>query len=227
MLKDIRELWQDDSMMKGAVALLADMVSKAAYVYAHAWEVCTGKAVAERIADDLKEHDRAVNRGEREIRRVVVEHLSLNPGRDVSGCLALMIMAKDVERIGDHSRNIYGLGARLDSPLVDFRLFSAFDSVQKGIGVLMGDLERAIRESNDEIAHAILSRYQEMKADTKELQSRLFTEPLAGVEAVASAMLTRFLVRINAHIGNVASGVIFPLENIDFVSRGLRQEQKE
>jgi len=44
---------------------------------------------------------------------------------------------------------------------------------------------------------------------------------------VATTLIARYLKRVNAHIGNTASGVIFPLENIDFVSRGLKEEEKD
>ena len=64
-----------------------------------------------------------------------------------------------------------------------------------------------------------------MKKKTKELHNTLFDTEMASREAVAASLLTRVLTRINAHIGNAASGVIFPLDNIDYVSRGLRESE--
>lgn len=224
MLKQLREMWKDGSMMSDVIEQLAGMVADAQYVYEQAWEVCTGQAVVEKTEKPVRKHDKAVNRGERQIRRMLVQHLSINPGKDVSGCLAVMIMAKDVERVGDHSRNIFGVGAKLPSPVTGFTLFDAMSEVQGQIGKQFPKLERAILESNEETARDLLSRYQEIKMLTKGLQTALFETPMAGAEAVASTLLSRFFTRINAHMGNAASGVIFPLENIDFVSRGLREE---
>lgn len=227
MLRDIAALWQKNSLMMGAVQTLGEMVGEVTYVYTHAWEVCVGKAVAEAIAEDVRASDKAVNKGERRIRRTVVEHLNLNPGKDVSGCLALMIMAKDVERIGDHARNIFGLGAALDAPLTGYALFGEMAAVQEKIEGELRDLQRAVTESSDSVAREILESYQNTKVALKTLQSRLFTEQFAGEEAVVTALLTRALTRINAHLGNAASGVVFPLEDIDFVNRGLRRERGE
>ncbi|NQT92702.1 MAG: hypothetical protein HQ559_08070 [Lentisphaerae bacterium] len=227
MLKQLREMWKDGSMMNDVIEQLAGMVTDAQYVYDRAWEVCTGQAVAEKTEKPVRKHDKAVNRGERQIRRMLVQHLSINPGKDVSGCLAVMIMAKDVERVGDHGRNIFGIGARLQAPVTGFKLFDRMNEVQKQVGELFPKLERAILESNDETAREILSRYQETKILTKGLETALFETEMDGGEAVASSLLSRFFTRINAHIGNAASGVIFPLENIDFVSRGLREEEKD
>ena len=63
-----------------------------------------------------------------------------------------------------------------------------------------------------------------IKKELKEIQGGLFLSDLRGEEAVASTLLTRFLMRVNAHAANAASAVMFPLENIDFVGRGLREE---
>lgn len=227
MLKQLREVWKDGSMMKDVIEQLAGMVTDAQYVYNHAWEVCTGQAVAEKTEKPVRKHDKAVNRGERQIRRMLVQHLSINPGQDVAGCLAVMIMAKDVERVGDHGRNIFGVGARLPAPVTGFKLFDRMKEVQKQVGAQFPKLERAILESDEETAHDVLACYQDCKVLTKGLQEALLETEMVGAEAVASTLLSRFFTRINAHIGNAASGVIFPLENIDFVSRGLREEEKD
>ncbi|MFC1451797.1 PhoU domain-containing protein [Verrucomicrobiota bacterium] len=226
MLKELKALWRDGTIMSDAVRTLARMVADASYVYGHAWEVCTGQAVKDAIAREIREHDKAVNRGEREVRRMLVEHLSINPGKDASGCLAVMIMAKDVERIGDHARNIFGVGMRLDSPITDYRLFGQLDRIQKAVGKHLPKLERAILDSDEAAVDEILTNYQEIKKQVKDAQSSLFEGEMESREAVNSTLLTRFLMRINAHVGNAASGVVFPLENIDFVSRGLRKKEE-
>jgi phosphate uptake regulator len=227
MLKNIRALWKDGSIMHEAIERLGQMVEDAEYVYTHAWDVCTGQAVAEKSKEAIREHDKAVNRNERHIRRLLAEHLTINPEGDVSGCLAVMIMAKDLERLGDHGRNIFNLNARLEGGVSGFKLFPELDGVRKHIAGMFPVLQRAIVESREEIAHEVLKTYQEVKQEVKRLQGSLFDADLAGREAVVTTLLVRYFMRINAHIGNAASGVIFPLENIDFVSRGLREEEKD
>lgn len=224
MLKQIRKLWSDGSIMLDAVDRLRQMVSDGQYVYTHAWEIGTGHAVADKLAEPIREHDKAVNRGERRIRRMIVEHLSINPGQDVAGCMAVMLMAKDIERIGDHARNIYGVLAGLDTPVTKFRLFDKLDAVQKAVGALLPKLERAVTESDEGEANEILAMYQENKKLLKELQATVFQTEMPTSEAVPATLLMRYFTRVNAHIGNAASGVIFPIENIDFVSRGQKEQ---
>ncbi len=227
MLKEIAALWQDGGIMKEAVRALSQMLADAEYVYVHAWEVCTGQAVIAKTEKPLKKHDKAVNRGEREIRRMLVQHLSINPGQDTSGCLAIMNMAKDAERVGDHARNIFDLGVRLEGKMQDLQFFERLDAIRRPIGKFFPELQRAILDSNEELAREILLRYGEVKKKIKPLKNDLFEAELSTREAVATAFLLRYVKRINAHIGNIASGIIFPLEYIDFVSRGLKQEEKD
>jgi phosphate uptake regulator len=227
MLKQIRALWKDGSVMLEALERLGAMVGDAEYVFTHAWETCTGQAVAEKIEEPIGEHDRAVNRSEREIRRLIAGHLSINPGQDVPGCMAVLLMAKDVERVGDHGRNIFSVGARMDGNAGELPLYAPLNAAAGKLAELFPMLQRAILESDEELTHEILERYTSIKRDLKQLLKQLFETQMTGPQAVASALLTRYLMRINSHLGNAASGIIFPLENIDFVSRGLKEEEKD
>jgi len=226
MLKELMNLWKDGTIMADVLRRLGEMVEDTGYVYTQAWDVCRGRAVKNAIEENIRHHDKEVNRGERQVRRMLVEHLSMNPGQDASGCLAVMIMAKDIERIGDHARNVYGIGKRLGEPMTGYVLFDKLDAVQQATVPQFGRLQNAIVHSDEAVAHEILRAYQDIKAQAKDLQDALFSLEASTTEAVNTTLLTRFFMRINAHIGNAASGVIFPLDNIDFVSRGLRKEQE-
>lgn len=59
------------------------------------------------LKDKIYEIDKQVNSLQKEIRRRIVEHLSFQPMVDVNTCLILMSVAKDAERLGDYSKNLY------------------------------------------------------------------------------------------------------------------------
>lgn len=227
MLKEIRALLKDGSSMYEVIQRLVQMTTDAEYVYTRGWEVCIGQAVIDRTEPEVRNHDKEINRNERAVRRLIVEHLSINPGQDVSGCLAVLLMAKDVERVGDHSRNIFTVGAETSGGIADFKCFPKLEALHNRIGELFPLLRDAIQESNEKTANDILELYQRIKPDIKALSAGLYEQDAPAREAVAATLLTRYHMRINAHIGNAASGVIFPLENIDFVSRGMRQAEKD
>lgn len=226
MLKELVAYWRDSGIMMDAIAKLGEMITTAEYVYTHAWEACKGQAVLQKIAIPLKEKDKRVNSAEREIRKLLVEHLSLRPGQDASGCLAVMIMAKDAERIGDHGRNIFDLAVQSEGTIPHMGLFDAMEAVSVPLTAQFDLLKQAVLESDEELAHEVLDQYQGLKSSIAQMQGSLYTSDFQGREAVVSALLVRAFKRINAHIGNIASGVIFPLENIDYVGRGLKEEKK-
>lgn len=228
MLKEILAAWDEGSLMRDAVQKLGQMMLDVEYLYNHAWETCLGQTVADEVGPEVKKHDQAVNQAERDIRKMLLEHLSLNPGKDVSGCMAVLIMAKDAERLGDHARNVFDLGVRAAGKAKEMRLFAQFDAIAPQLGAQLPRLQRGIRESDEVLAHEVIARYQAIKQELKDLTRALWETPdLTGFEGVWCAHLVRYLKRINAHQGNVASGIIFPLHNIDFVSRGLREEEKD
>ena len=226
MLREIAKVWRRGGLMKDVVDELAQMIVDAEYVFTRAWEVCSGQAIISTTKEPLRERDKLVNEQERKIRRMLVEHMSINPGSDASGCLAVMAMAKDAERIGDLAKDIFKLGAELDGKGRELAYFERLDSVQKLLLQNFPRLQQAIRESSDEIAHEILYTYGQVKTPCKDMINDLLKDDLPTREATITALLIHNFTRINAHIGNAASGVIFPIENIDFVSRGLREEKK-
>lgn len=226
MLKIIAQCWQGGGIMHDVIERLARMIVDAEYVYTHAWEVCTGQAVIDATEEPIRERDKAVNRQEREIRRMLLEHLTINPGHDASGCLAVMSMAKDIERTGDLAEDLFRLGARIEGNARKLKYFKRLSALQQQIAPNFPRLERAIRESSDDLAHEILDAYNAAKPECKQLREDLFNDELPTREAAVTVLMIHTFTRINAHIGNTATGVIFPLENIDFVSRGLREEGK-
>ena len=144
MLKEILTLWRDDDPMKDVLQRLGQMVTDAEYVFTHGIMVCRGHALPDATRPSVQERDRAVNKGERAVRRMLVAHLDANPGKDVSGCLAIMIMAKDLERLGDHGRNIFELAAKAEAPLFEYRIFPRLDALAGRLTPVLMDLRQAI-----------------------------------------------------------------------------------
>ena len=110
------------------------------------------EAVCARLLHDSKEPDlkeriyaidKKVNSLQKDIRRRVVEHLSLQPTVNVTACLLLMSVVKDAERLGDYAKNLYQVSELLEKPL-DKELFAEyFDDLDKEILTLFGQTKDA------------------------------------------------------------------------------------
>ena len=63
--------------------------------------------------------------------------------------------------------------------------------------------------------------YAPLKASCSKVLEAVFESNLPAREAVSIALLSRFLKRINSHICNIASGLVYPIDRIDFVRGGI------
>ncbi len=217
MLKKIIAIWNGEQFMKGIVEKFGEMISDGDYVFYHAWGVLIGRMVAEEVRQPLHDRDHVINESEREIRRMLLEHLSINPKQDVSGCLAMMSMVKDAERIGDYSKNIFELAMILGPEAKDMKYIGRLSKVQGDIARNLPLLKRAFLEGDDKVASGIMVEYQKIKDECGEILDNLFHEQLSTREAVSTTILVRSLKRINSHMCNIASGIVYPLDKIDFV----------
>lgn len=227
ILNELRNAWRHDGTMHEVLQTLQTMVGDASLVLTQAWEASSGQAVPDHVGPTLRKRDKAINQAERAIRRRVIEHLSLNPGKDVSGCLAILLSAKDVERIGDHGRNIFRVADRLQGKISRFHFFPDLDAFHRDTAGLMALLQRAIAESDSTIARKILDDYIALKPKFKAFIPALYPAELPCEEAVATTLLGRYFRRIVAHIGNAASGIVFPVETIDYIALGIKDEANE
>ena len=217
MLKQVMALWKSESFMKRVVEKFGEMISDDEYLFTCAWEVFMGQAVIDQIKQPFFDKDISVNNGEREIRRMLVEHLSLHPRHDISGSLVMMSLVKDAERIGDYSKNIFEVGIMLDGKVKEMKYLERLSSLHGKIADRFPQLKMAFLESDTNMAKKILKEYAPIKGECNGILRDLFSEELSTREAVATALLSRYLKRINSHMSNIASGIIYPLDQIDFV----------
>jgi phosphate uptake regulator len=217
MLKKIIELWKGQSFMNQVVEEFGEMLSDAEFVYNNAWGSVIGRVVIDEIRQPLYDRDKAVNKREREIRRMLVEHLTINPKEDTGACLVMMSLVKDAERIGDYSKNIFELATILRMDLKEMKYYKRLSALQKKLSKHLPLLKRAFLESDETIAQKILRNYQPIKSECNDILSDLFSEELPTQESVTTVLLSRYFKRINSHMSNIASGIVYSLDKIDFV----------
>ena len=217
MLKDVIALWKGERFIKKVVEKFGEMLSDDEYLFARAWEVFMGQVAIDQIKQPFYDKDIAVNSREREIRRMLTEHLSLRPKHDVPGCLVMMSLIKDAERIGDYAKNIFEVGVMFRGATKGMKYLERLSSIQRKIADRFPQLREAFLESDENIAMKILKDYAPIKGECNRMLHDLFSEQLATDEAVATALLSRYLKRINSHMSNIASGIVYPLDQIDFV----------
>jgi phosphate uptake regulator len=221
MLKELLQLWKKSGIMLKAIETFGSMLEDCAYIFERSWKVFSGELSMADEKSDIYNRDKGVNQKERDIRRMLLEHLTMNPGQDASGCLALMSMVKDAERIGDYSKNIFDLTIIVDGNIGKLRYMDHIVAIQQKVNESLSQLKSAFLDSDEQKAQKILADYKDAKDACKDILRSLFCENIPKQEALITLLLARYLKRINSHASNVASGIIYPLDKIDFVRGGL------
>jgi phosphate uptake regulator len=163
------------------------------------------------------EQDVRVNLLERLIRKQVISHLSLSGNTlDLPYCLLLMSLVKDVERIGDYSKNLTEIGEFFTGPLPDDDLVSELRQIRNGVETAFAELARVLDQSDREGALRLLQQGKEMARRCDVLVARTAQSSYDASTTAAVVLAARHYKRIGGHVLNIASSVVMPLHKIDY-----------
>lgn len=176
------------------------------------------------LKDKIYSVDKNVNKLEREIRKRIVEHLSLQPTVDVPACLLMMSVVKDEERIGDYCKNLYEVTELLEKPLDINKFRQLFDDIDKEIMAEFKKTREAFQNSDEKLAREVLNIETGIVRRCDEILSKLAHSRLDANEAVCYTLTARYFKRIAAHLANIGSSVIVPISDLDFFDEKLRRE---
>ncbi len=162
---------------------------------------------------DIDSMDDRVDEGERMVRRTVLEHLSVNPHRDLVVSLVLVSMVQDAERVGDFSNGILKLTSMAKSP----RQGPFADRLRKiasRIEPLFSRCEEAFREGDAEKAKELIATHRELRNALQRYTQEVADSDLSADMAVVYSSAASMLRRISAHLSNIASSVVQPYDRI-------------
>ena len=192
--------------------VIADMLADDRHAFDLAMAALLGESPVDEVRHEVRTTDYRVNQGERTIRRELVVHASVAGALDTPALLVYMSIVKDIERVGDYAKNLLDLardGATFDGhpDWVALRDHVAELITATSETFAARDAERAPRLLKE--GDALLDHYDEQV-------SALVRGDDDGTEAVARALAFRYLKRVVAHLMNVLSSVVMPLDRIDY-----------
>ncbi len=209
MLRDLFSALASAKGIDEAFDCFEEMLGHAHWMFGQALEVITSRTSADEIADALYSRDIEINKLERKIRRELVRHLTVYPGKDVAACLTLMSVAKDAERIGDYCKNVFEVGRFYHDPWGDSKLHDRLSEVQRRVEKLFTGTIEVFRESDQEGARELLEEVGQIKERCGEMERSMLAEShrLSTAEAVAFSLMARHFKRVAAHLGNICTAV--------------------
>jgi len=216
VVKAIYDAWRSGQVMRHMYNELLQMLEACEWMFTTAVKVLFEGADPAPLRDELYDTDRMVNRCERRIRKELVEHLTLRPRGDLPAGLVLMSLIKDAERIGDYCKNLFEIREILGEPFGDDEMVGRMREAYKRTLQRLNETRKAIAEGNEELARKLMGEEKAIAREIEGLVGEVAASDLPARRAVSRALFLRHVKRVDAHLTNIASGVVQPVHRIDY-----------
>lgn len=205
-----------DRQLEEIVGQVAQMLLDSRHTFDLATNALFTGGDATVVGPEVRKSDKRVNKAERAVRRELVVHTSVRGGKaDMPLVLAAMSIVKDAERIGDNSKNIWDLahyGIDLSRAPDRDELLGHRNATSK----LLADAARIFSDRDSAAAEELLKSLDLVLDEyDRQVVAQLASDGPAR-EAVARALLYRYLKRITANAMNVLTSLVMPIDRLDF-----------
>ncbi|MGY8826249.1 MAG: PhoU domain-containing protein [Candidatus Latescibacterota bacterium] len=211
MFKEIIDSQKRTTLLYDAIQEVLGMIERAERMYEL---VCASLMNPQPEIVDIERDDRDINASERLVRRMVFEHLVMNPQQDLPTSLSLLSIVHDIERIGDYSKSLVELSAWSGLNSGASAHSEECQQLHRAIAPLFAQVLEALRESDIERARLVMRQHEEIKKQSNVLIEQIIKGEGQNSDAVPYALAARFLRRISAHLSNVASSVANPFDRV-------------
>jgi len=167
--------------------------------------------------DQVLRLDIQVNELERVIRRALLVHLAV-PGNsvDVPYSLLLMSLVKDVERLGDYAKNLAEIVDIRPEPHPEGQVLSELMAIRQSVAVAYQSCAKVVTSAQRKEATELIRRGRETARRCDQLITGIGSSDYDAATTTAFILGTRYYKRINAHVLNVLSSVVMPLDKVDY-----------
>ena len=196
-------------------AMVQTMLRHDRHEFNLAMSALLGDVAAEDVAQELRSTDLKVNQLERDIRRQLIVHASVFGGIDSPSVLVYMSIVKDIERVGDYAKNLLDL-AQDGASFAAVPDAAEWRRLSQDVSQYIGDAGAAFYTRDTERGQQLRKRGDALLRLFDQGVSSLIRQRDPGAQAVARALASRYLKRVVAHLMNVLSAVIMPLDKLDF-----------
>ena len=177
-------------------------------------------AAAARLLDneildvDLPALDSDINAREQSLRRAVLNHLTVDPKRELVLCLKLVSIVQEAERLGDLAKMLERTARLAHKPRLG-PVVEPLRVIRSCILQMFDQTRQGFVEGDASVAQQLMDKQPKIKAQLNEYLHRLADNPdVTPNEAVVYALSARAMSRISSHLANIASTVTSPFDQI-------------
>lgn len=183
-------------------------------VFTTATDALFGGGKSKETRREVRTTDKGINEAQQDIRRKLMIHAAVN-GADLPLVLQFASIVKDAERVGDYSKNMYDLvkyGANFEGALDEEELRGYRDKV----GRLILDASDVFGAKDADAAQRLLGKADAFLDEYDTQVKAAYKSKEKTSEAVARALYFRYLKRTTAHVMNVLTSLVQPLDRLDY-----------
>ena len=218
MFREFFQLWKKAGLLSEALKETEKMLLVAKSMFSFSLRVLLDK---EKEKEDIYKIDRELNELQRNVRRKILEHLSINPQQDVTSCLVLITIVIDIERIGDYSKNLIELSHKYPQRLKG-KYIERIKEIEKDIEGLFDKTINAFKNADIDLAKQIMERHARIAVHCEKVVEELIEDAeVSSKMGIICALLARYLKRVSAHLKNIASGVVNPFHRLGYKPKNM------
>ncbi len=224
MFKNLLSFWKGKDFLTSVLKEFENMLEEGRAMFE---DVCHSLLEDRKIAgleDKIYGVDKKINRLEKDIRKRIIEHLSIQPSADIPMCLLLMSVVKDAERLGDYAKNLYEVLGITNRPFDNETYTRLFGDMDKVIIGMFKDTKKAFIESDEKAANSIWQRERGIVKSCDKMIEEIAKSSFNANQAVTFTLLARYFKRTAAHLTNIATSVILPISELDFFDEKRRSK---
>ena len=217
---EILSVWRKEDLLSEAWEKSLEMLDLSHNMFVKAVKK-SKKQESLSVLKQLKNRDKEINKYQREVRRKIITHFSLqNNINDISSIMVLMNMIVDIERIGDYSKNILDLAIYYPERLNTKILHPELHEIEQVVKSRFDKTVDAIKTEDVELASTLIKGFKKQVTTASDrIVNNIISGELnleSGSESAAIVLYARYLKRIGSHLKNITTTVINPIDSIGY-----------
>jgi phosphate transport system protein len=218
MWETLKRIWKSDNLLDSAWKQSFEMLGFCQEMFLEAMRVLRETSQT-NVSQTIRKKDKLVNKYEREVRKKVMTHLSIqSPGGLPEGMVLISIVI-DIERLGDYTKNMVDLASTLERQLKGGKFEADLKKIEQAVQDNFEQTIDCIKSSNPEKALELLAKYKWVSKLCDERLMDLVKEKdknISAGEAVSLGLYFRWLKRVNSHLRNITTSIVNPFHRIGF-----------
>ncbi len=213
MFKWFSELFKGSGLIGDAEEIVSEMLEIAYSMFRYSMTIVIEK---ETEKENIYEIDQKLNSMEIDVRKKILEHLSINPSQNITPSLVLVTLVVDIERLGDYSKNLVEVSHKYPEPLKG-KYIEKIKDMELEVRKCFEDTIKIYNEQDEKLGKQVMEKLSHLIDECQDLLETLIEdESLKSKEGIIYALLVRHLKRVSSHVRNVCSGIVNPFYRLGY-----------